>query len=446
MHATASSQWSAGAPISLRRVDQLPAHTLGKPPSPAARSALDLSFGDPDMSPPLVAADTLAIAACRPGNQHYAPDAGSEQARYAFAGWYLDRFAVDLDPDNEVVVTVGAKQALTQLLTITVAAGDTVVVPAPSYPSHRFAPVVAGAHVVQVPIGSTGSPGGLHGFLGRLERACEQTRPRVVVLSFPHNPTGATIDPAGWRRLVALARRLRFLIIHDFTYADITFDGFRAPSVLAVPGGHDVAVEIYSLTKSFSMSGWRMAFAVGNRAILAGLLRLKQQQDHGVFLPIQHAAAAVLGRARSYPDSVAAIYQERRDVTCQALARAGWQVTPPAGTMFVWAPIPAPYRVMGSAAFSDYLTARCGVATAPGDQFGPGGDGHVRFALVAAQNMLRTLAARLAPLDLHRRQQAAGLPAEPGTSPRTVLPARSTRPPTRRSLSVSATTKKETDE
>jgi alanine-synthesizing transaminase len=256
--------------------------------------------------------------------------------------------------------------------------GDTALVPTPSYPIHIYAPLFAGADVRQVPLG----PG--HNFFDNLMEAWENAwpRPRVILLSFPHNPTTACVDLEWMTKVVDFAREHEVILVHDFAYSDTAFDGYVPPSILQVPGAKDVAVELYTMTKSFSMAGWRVGFMVGRADIVQALTKLKSYLDYGTFQPIQIAAIVALNEASDYPKQVNEIYWGRRDALCDGLARIGWEVEKPKGTMFVWAPIPEPYQEMGSLEFSAYLVKEANVAASPGVGFGPGGDGHVRFALI----------------------------------------------------------------
>jgi alanine-synthesizing transaminase len=270
---------------------------------------------------------------------------------------------------------------------VLVGPGDTALVPSPSYPIHIYAPLFAGADVRHVRLDGPESdsperPG--EAFFENLMEAWESVwpKPRVIVLSFPHNPTTQCVDLAWMTRIVEFAREHDIVLVHDFAYADIAFDGYRPPSILQVPGAKDVAVELYTLTKSFSMAGWRVGFLVGNAAIVQALTKLKSYLDYGTFQPIQIAAIVAMNEAPEYPEHINRCYEARRDALCDGLNRIGWEITPPRGTMFVWAPIPEPYREMGSLEFAKYLVQEADVATSPGVGFGPGGDGHVRFALI----------------------------------------------------------------
>jgi alanine-synthesizing transaminase len=291
---------------------------------------------------------------------------------------------------------------------VLVGPGDTALVPSPSYPIHIWGPLFAGADVRQVPLhgpssssDGTSAPDPGDDFFDGLMHAWEESwpKPRVIVLSFPHNPTTACVDLSFMERLVAFAREHDIVLVHDFAYADLGFDGYQPPSILQVPGAKDVAVELYTLTKSFSMAGWRVGFLVGNPEIVQALTKLKTYLDYGTFQPIQIAAIVAMNEAPDYPKWVNETYQARRDALCEGLNRIGWHLTPPKGTMFVWAPIPEPYREMGSLEFASFLVSEAEVATSPGVGFGPGGDGHVRFALIeneqrvgqAVRNLRRTL-------------------------------------------------------
>jgi alanine-synthesizing transaminase len=262
--------------------------------------------------------------------------------------------------------------------------GDLALVPSPSYPIHIFAPIFAGAAVSQVPMGPD------EDLFANVVEACERSRPRprVLVLSFPHNPTGAAVDLTFMQRVVDFARERELVVVHDFAYADLAFDGHVAPSILQAQGADEVAVELYTLTKSFSMAGWRVGFLLGNAAVVQALARLKSYLDYGTFQPIQIASIIAMNEVPDYPDVVRDIYQSRRDALCDGLARAGWEFPKPRGTMFVWAPIPEPYRATGSLEFATMLTREARVAVSPGVGFGPGGDGHVRFALVENEHRI----------------------------------------------------------
>ena len=356
------------------------------------RDVIDLGFGNPDIPSPDEAVEKLAEAGRNPRNHRYSSSRGIPKLRQAICDLYQRRYGVELDPDQEAVTTIGAKEGLSHLMWVLVGPGDSALVPSPSYPIHIYAPLFAGAEVHQVrlegpapgkqDLSADGSPG--EAFFERLVEAWEVCwpKPRVAVLSFPHNPTTTCVDLAWMAKLVDFAREHNVVLVHDFAYSDTAFDGYQPPSILQVPGAKDVAVEFYTMTKSFSMAGWRVAFMVGNREIVQALTRLKSYLDYGTFQPIQIASTVALNEASTYPKLVNEIYQSRRDVLCDGLARIGWEVPKPKGTMFVWAPIPPAYRHLGSLEFSKLMIQKAEVAVSPGVGFGPGGDGHVRFALI----------------------------------------------------------------
>ena len=370
----------------------------------AGRDVVDLGFGNPDLPSPDAAVEKLAEAVHNPKNHRYSASKGIPKLRQAISSLYLRQFGVELDPETEVVTTIGAKEGLSHLMWVLLGPGDSALVPSPSYPIHIYAPLFAGAEVRQVrmeqSVNADGPPAS-EAFFDNLMESWDSAwpKPRVVVLSFPHNPTTACVDLAWMQRIVDFARAHDIVLVHDFAYADIAFDGYQPPSILQVPGAKDVAVELYSLTKSFSMAGWRVAFLVGNAEIVAALTKLKSYLDYGTFQPIQIAAIVAINEAPDYPKWVNETYQARRDALCDSLNRIGWHLSAPKGTMFVWAPIPEPYREMGSLEFSSYLVSEAEVATSPGVGFGPGGDRYVRFALIeneqrigqAVRNLKRTL-------------------------------------------------------
>jgi alanine-synthesizing transaminase len=345
----------------------------------AGEDVVDLGFGNPDLPSPPAVVEKLTEAAAKPHNHRYSASRGIPKLRSAICDLYRDRFGVELDPETQAVATIGAKEGLAHLMWVLVQPGDAAVVPAPAYPIHLFAPVLAGASVIQVELGGSNED-----LYDRLAAAFTHSRPRprALIVSFPHNPTTRVVDLGFMEQLVALARENEALIVHDFAYADVSFDGYQPPSILQVPGAEDVAVEMYSLTKSFSMAGWRVGFALGNAPALAALARLKSYLDYGTFQPIQIASIVALNEEREYPAEACEIYRKRRNVLCDGLARVGWHVERPLGTMFVWAPIPEPYRELGSLEFAVKLTREARVAVSPGVGFGPGGEGFVRFALV----------------------------------------------------------------
>jgi alanine-synthesizing transaminase len=379
--------------MEFRRINGLPPYVFGTINDLKAtarregRDVIDLGFGNPDLPSPDVAVEKLAEAVHNPRNHRYSASRGIPKIRQAVCNLYLRKFEVELDPDTEVVTTIGAKEGLSHLMWVLVGPGDTALVPAPSYPIHIYAPLFAGADVRHVRLDAPGSAGGGspgEAFFGNLMEAWESAwpKPRVVVLSFPHNPTTECVDLDWMARLVDFAREHEIVLVHDFAYADIAFDGYTPPSILQVPGAKDVAVELYTLTKSFSMAGWRVGFLVGNAAIVQALTKLKSYLDYGTFQPIQIAAIVAMNEAPDYPKLINECYQARRDALCDGLNRIGWEISPPRGTMFVWAPLPEPYREMGSLEFSKFLVEEADVATSPGIGFGPGGDDHVRFALI----------------------------------------------------------------
>jgi alanine-synthesizing transaminase len=387
--------------VEFRRINGLPPYVfaiineLRDDARRAGRDVIDMGFGNPDIPSPDSAVEKLAEAARNPRNHRYSASRGIPKLRLAIANLYQRQFGVELDPDSEVVTTIGAKEGLSHLMWTLVGPGDTALVPTPSYPIHIYAPLFAGADVHQVALGPN------QDFFANLIDAWESTwpRPRVIVFSFPHNPTTECVDLAWMQRIVDFAREHDVILVHDFAYSDTAFDGYKPPSVLQVPGAKDVAVELYTMTKSFSMAGWRVGFLVGNAAIVQALTKLKSYLDYGTFQPIQIAAIVALTEASDYPKEINDIYRGRRNVLCEGLNKMGWELAAPKGTMFVWAPIPPAYREMGSLEFSKLLVTEADVATSPGGGFGPGGDGHVRFALIeneqritqAVRNLRRAL-------------------------------------------------------
>lgn len=346
---------------------------------------IDFGFGNPDIPSNELVVEKLCEAARRPANHRYSSSKGIPRLRLAICDYYRDRFGVELDPDTEAITTIGAKEGMSHLMWVLVQPGDSAVVPSPSYPIHIFAPQFAGAGITSVPMSTTGD------FFEEIVQAFERSRPkpRVIIVSFPHNPTTACVDLDFFQRLVDFAREQDVLIVHDFAYADTAFDGYVPPSILQAEGAKECAVELYSLTKSWSMAGWRSAFMVGNKDVVAALARLKSYLDYGTFQPIQIASIIALNECRDYPAEVNAIYQQRRDVLVEGLARVGWEIEKPKGTMFVWAPIPEPYRDMNSLDFAIKLAKEAKVAVSPGSGFGLGGDGHVRFALIENEERSR---------------------------------------------------------
>jgi len=361
------------------RIDDLPPYVfatvdqLKRQLRREGRDVIDLGFGNPDIPSPEIAVEKLREAALNPRNHRYSVSRGIDQLRLAAAEHYQRSFGVSLDAETEIASTIGAKEGLAHLMWVLVERDETVVVPTPAYPIHRVAPRLAGATVV-----TPRADGGIDA----IAEAVRTSRPKVVIVSFPHNPTTAVATADELQRLVDLAREHEFLLVHDFAYADVAFDGHKPPSILAADGAKDCAVELYSLTKSFSMAGWRVGFVLGRADVVGALAKLKSYLDYGTFQPIQIASTVTLREAPEYPAEVCEIYRSRRDVLISGLARAGWHVEPPRGTMFVWAPIPEQFRELGSLEFALRLARDADVAVSPGIGFGEGGDGHVRFALV----------------------------------------------------------------
>ena len=351
----------------------------------AGEDVIDFGFGNPDIPSNEHVVDKLCEAARRPQNHRYSSSKGIPRLRLAICDYYRDRFGVELDPETEAITTIGAKEGMSHLMWVLVQPGDSAVVPSPSYPIHIVAPQFAGASITSVPMSTTGD------FFEEIVQAFERSRPkpRVIIVSFPHNPTTACVDLAFMQRLVDFAREQEVLVVHDFAYADTAYDGYSPPSILQAEGAKEVAVELYSLTKSWSMAGWRSAFMVGNRDVVAALTRLKSYLDYGTFQPIQIASIIALNECRGYPAEVNAIYQQRRDVLCEGLTRVGWEIEKPKGTMFVWAPIPEPYRALSSLDFAIRLAREAKVAVSPGAGFGLGGEGFVRFALIENEERTR---------------------------------------------------------
>jgi alanine-synthesizing transaminase len=370
--------------VDFRRINALPPYAFAPIDAlkmeyrRAGEDVIDLGFGNPDLPSPDTAVAKLIEAARNPRNHRYSMTRGIPKLREAVSHLYDRRFNIEIDPETEVCATIGAKEAFSHLMLALLGPGDTALVPAPSYPIHIWGPIIAGAAVQYVRMG----PG--QDFFTNLHTAWEQSwpRPRVLVISFPHNPTTMCVDLEFMAEVVKFAREREIVVVHDFAYADLGFDGHVPPSILQVPGARDVAVEIYSLTKSFSMAGWRQGFLVGNAEVVGALAKLKSYLDYGAFQPIQIAATVVMNEEPDYPKHANEVYRARRDALLDGLGRIGWEIERPKGTMFVWAPVPEPYADMSSLEFCTMLVKDGKVAVSPGGGFGPGGEGFVRFALV----------------------------------------------------------------
>ena len=358
---------------------------------------IDMSMGNPDGPTPQHIVDKLVEASQRMDTHGYSVSKGIPRLRKAIADWYQRRYAVEIDPDSEAIVTIGSKEGLAHLMLATLDRGDTVLVPNPSYPIHIYGAVIAGADIRSVRM----TPG--VDFFSELERAIRESipKPKMMILGFPSNPTAQCVDLPFFERVVALARQHDILVVHDLAYADITFDGYVAPSIMQVPGARDVAVEFFTMSKSYNMAGWRVGFMVGNKDLVAALGRLKSYHDYGTFTPIQVASIAALDGPQEPVEEIRATYQRRRDVLVRGLHEAGWIVEVPRASMYIWAEIPEPYRALGSLEFAKRLLADAKVAVSPGIGFGDYGDGHVRFALI--ENEQRTRQAVRGIKDMFRK-------------------------------------------
>jgi len=346
---------------------------------------IDLGMGNPDHETPKHIVDKLVEAARNPRNHRYSASKGITRLRKAVTTWYRTRYGVELDPETEAIATIGAKEGMAHLALAVLQPGDGALVPNPTYPIHSYSVVIADGDLRSVPL----VPG--DDFFARLQETARLAWPKakLLILSFPHNPTTACVDRDFFVKVVDFAREHHLMVVHDFAYADFTFDGYKAPSFLEVPGAKEVGVEIFSLSKSYNMPGWRVGFVCGNSTMIHALARIKSYLDYGAFQPIQIAAIIALEGEQGCVSDIVELHRKRRDVLVNGLNKIGWKVEKPKGTMFVWAPIPEEFRSMGSLEFSKLLIQECKVAVSPGIGFGEYGDGHVRFALVENEQRIR---------------------------------------------------------
>ncbi len=346
---------------------------------------IDLGMGNPDLPTPKHIVNKMVEAVKNPRNHRYSASKGIFKLRKAIADWYEKRYDVELDPESESVATIGAKEGLGHLALATLGPGDIVLVPNPTYPIHAYSVIIAGGDVRSIPLTKGGD------FFHQLLVATKQSwpQPKMLIVSFPHNPTTMVVDLDFFEKLVDFAREHRLMVVHDLAYCDIVFDGYKAPSLLQVKGAKEVGVEFFSLSKSYNMAGWRVGFACGNAQMLTALSRLKSYFDYGMFQPIQIAAIIALNEEQRCVHETAEIYRKRRDVLIHGLKRYGWEIEKPKGSMFVWAEIPKPYKKMGSVEFTKLLLREGKVAVSPGVGFGEYGEGFVRFALVENEARIR---------------------------------------------------------
>jgi alanine-synthesizing transaminase len=346
---------------------------------------IDFGMGNPDQPTPKHIVDKLIEVSQRSDTHRYSLSRGIPRLRRAICRWYADKYDVELDPDTEAIVTIGSKEGLAHLALATVGPGDAVLVPNPAYPIHPYGFIIAGADIRHVPLGPDID------FFDELEKAIKDSwpKPKMLVLNFPGNPTTQCVELEFFEKVVEIAREHGIWVVHDLAYAEIVFDGYKAPSILQVPGAKEVAVEFYSLSKTYNMPGWRVGFMVGNTALVAALTRMKSYLDYGMFTPIQVAAIHALEGPQDCVNEIVERYRVRRDVLCEGLNSLGWEVEKPKGTMFVWAPIPEQFRELGSLEFSKLLFKEAKVAVSPGIGFGDYGDGFVRFGLIENEHRTR---------------------------------------------------------
>ncbi len=347
---------------------------------------IDLGMGNPDGATPKHIIDKLCEAAGNPKNHRYSASKGITQLRNAVCEWYLRRYDVILDPELEAVVTIGSKEGLSHLVLATTGPGDVVMTPTPAYPIHPYSVVIAGGEVRSIPIGR-----GVD-FFEEMERAYKSSwpRPKMLIINFPHNPTTQVVEGLDFfKKVVDFAKENNIIVLHDLAYADLVFDGYKAPSFLQVPGAKDVGVEFFSMTKSYSMAGWRVGFCVGNKKVVGALTKIKSYLDYGMFQPIQIASIVALRGPQNCVEKIRKTYESRRNTLIKGLRNAGWNIEPPKATMFAWAEIPEAFKEMGSLEFTKLLIKEAGVAVSPGIGFGEGGDDFVRFALVENEQRIR---------------------------------------------------------
>lgn len=355
---------------------------------------IDFGMGNPDLPTPPHIVQKLVEAASNPRNHRYSASRGISKLRDAISKWYARRYDVQINPETQAIVTIGAKEGISHLCLAITNPGDLVMVPSPTYPIHTYAIVLANGNVLHVPLSQNDN------FFDNLTKVIRPIwpRPKILLLSFPHNPTTVCVGLSFFEKLVEFAKEYDLILIHDFAYADLGFDGYQPPSMLEVPGAIDVGVELFSLSKSYSMPGWRIGFVVGNEQIVGALRSIKSYLDYGAFQPIQIASIIALNGPQDCVESIRETYQSRRDALCDGLDRIGWHIQKPQGTMFVWAEIPEPFKAMGSLEFSKYLLKETNVAVSPGVGFGELGDRHVRFALVENEHRIRQAVRNLRPV------------------------------------------------
>ena len=377
--------------MEFRRIERFPPYVfsivndLKMQARRAGEDIIDLGMGNPDIPTPDAVVDKLKEAAENGRNHRYSASKGIPKLRRAICDLYERAWDVQLDPDTEAIATIGAKEGLSHLAWVLLQPGDSVLVPEPTYPIHTYAMILSGANVTSVPLSMESD------FFSDLVEAYERSepKPRVVLCSFPHNPTTAVVGLDFVEQLVEFAKKRDVMIVHDLAYADLVFDAERAPSLMQVPGAKDVGVEFFSMSKSYSMAGWRLAFCVGNPEMVGALTKLKSYLDYGVFQPIQIAGIIALNECPEVPKQIREIYRGRRDALCDAMARIGWDMPVPPATMFAWAPIPEPFKQMGSLEFAKLLVKEAKVAVSPGVGFGKEGDAFIRFALVENEQRIR---------------------------------------------------------
>ena len=375
----------------FRRIQRLPPYiftiidTLKIEARRAGEDIIDLGMGNPDLATPKPIVSKLVEAVKNSRCHRYSASKGVYKLRLAITDWYRRNYQVELDPDTEAIATIGAKEGLSHLALATISSGDVVFVPNPAYPIHPYSVIIAGGDLISIPLTKD------RDFFTELINATKRTwpHPKMLIISFPHNPTTTVVDIDFFRRIVDFAREHNIMVIHDFAYADLVFDGYRAPSFLQVPGAKDVGVEFFSLSKSYSMPGWRVGFCVGNKTMISALARLKSYFDYGIFAPIQIAAIIALNEAEDSVPGIVETYRKRRDTLIDGLKRIGWEIEKPKGTMFVWAEMPESHRAMGSLEFSKLILKEGKVAISPGIGFGEYGEGYVRFALVENEHRIK---------------------------------------------------------